>query len=195
MTARENPLTTFDADAVAWLETRMWEAYYAKQDARLFVLLVRLVARQFGLPWRRALRVALMLTRPAMRFARARENYEAVIPDIAAAYERLRDECGASFDADAVAARELQWWIVHRHPSDAGEQGLTDAITDLYAAVYRLPPATVREAAHLRARAALVCDAGREQSGGPPRGAPYWREVGGLLQQSYRTLKTAVQPT
>lgn len=191
--ARENPLYTFDADAVAWLETRMWEAYYAKQDARLFILLVRLVAQQFGLPWRRALAIALMLTRPAMRFARARDNYEAVILDIAAAYTRLREECGASFDADTVAARELRWWIVHRHPSDAGEAGLTDAIADLYAAVYRLPHAAVREAARLRAQAALVCDAGRERDG--VRGAPYWRAVGDLLHRSYQSLKVAVQPT
>ena len=190
--ARENPLYTFDADTVAWLETRMWEAYYAKQDARLFILLVRLVAQQFGLPWQRAFTIALMLTRPAMRFARTRENYEAVIPDIAAAYARLRTECGASFDADAVAARELQWWIVHRHPSDAGEEGLTDAIADLYAAVYRLPQADVREAARLRAEAALVCDAGRKAVG--VRSAAYWSEVSDLLQRSYRALKEAVQP-
>jgi hypothetical protein len=194
MTSRDNPLTTFDADAVAWLETRRWEAYYAKQDARLFVLLVRLVGTQFGLPWGRALRIALMLTRPAMRFARSRSrrDYDPVIPDIAAAYDRLRAECGASFDADDVAARELQWWVVHRHPADAGAQGLTDAIAGLYAAVYRLPPATVREAAHLRAEAALICDAGREREG--VRGAAYWREVGDLLRRSYRTLKIAVQP-
>jgi hypothetical protein len=190
--ARENPLYTFDADTVAWLETRMWEAYYAKQDARLFILLVRLVGQQFGLPWRRAFAIALMLTRPAMRFARTRDDYEAVIPDIAAAYDRLRAECGASFDAEEVAARELQWWIVHRHPSDAGEAGLTDAIADLYAAVYRLPQADVREAARLRAEAALVCDIGREAVG--VRGAAYWGEVGDLLQQSYRSLKAAVQP-
>ena len=93
---------------------------------------------------------------------------------------------------EAVAARELQWWIVHRHPSDAGEQGLTDAIADLYAAVYRLPVATVREAARLRAEAALVCDAGREREG--VRGAAYWRTVSDLLQRSYRSLKIAVQP-
>jgi hypothetical protein len=194
MTRRENPLITFDADAVAWLETRMWEAYYAKQDARLFVLLVRLVGTQFGLPWGRALRIALMLTRPAMRFARSRsqQDYEAVIPDIAAAYDRLRAECDASFDAEAVAARELQWWIVHRHPSDAGEHGLTDAIADLYADVYRLPSATVREAARLRAHAALICDAGREREG--VRGAAYWRDVGDLLRRSYHALKAAVQP-
>lgn len=190
--ARENPLTAFDADAVAWLETRMWEAYYAKQDARLFILLVRLVARQFGLPWARALRIALMLTRPAMRFARTRDNYEAVIPEIAAAYRRLQEECGSSFDADEVAARELQWWIVHRHPAEAGEAGLTDAIAALYAAVYRLPPSAVREAARLRAEAAIRCDDGRERCG--VRGAPYWRDVGDLLQRSYRALKTAVQP-
>jgi len=130
-----------------------------------------------------------------MRFARSssRENYDAVIPDIAAAYDRLREECGASFDANTVAARELQWWIVHRHPADAGAHGLTDAIADLYAAVYRLPQTAVHEAARLRAEAALVCDIGRERDG--VRGATYWREVGDLLQCSYRALKTAVQPT
>ncbi len=190
--ARANPLYTFDADAVAWLETRMWEAYYAKQDARLFILLIRLVAWQFGLPWRRALVIALMLTRPAMRFARARANDAAVIPDIAAAYTRLQEECGASFDAEEVAAREVRWWIVHRHPSEAGEAELTDAIADLYAAIYRLPPAAVREAARLRAEAAIICDQGRERSG--VRGAPYWREVGDLLRRSYRALKMTVQP-
>src|SRR5947209_1377863 len=105
--AQRSALYTFDADRVAWLETRMWEAYYAKQDLRLFVLLVRLVAEQFRLPWRRAFAVALMLTRPAMRFARARTNYEAVIPDIAAAYARIQAECGAHFDANEVAEREL----------------------------------------------------------------------------------------
>lgn len=188
--AEGNPLYTFDAVAVAWLETRMWEAYYAKQDLRLFILLVRLVAKQFGLPWERALRIALMLTRPAMQFARTQSNYEAVIPDIAAAYARLQEECGATFDADEVAARELQWWIVHRHPSEAGEAGLTDAIADLYAAVYRLPPDQMREAARLRAEAALICDEGRECEG--VRDASYWPEVGDLLQRSYRALKVAV---
>ena len=192
MTPQENPLSTFDADAIAWLETRMWQAYYAKQDARLFLLLVRLVARQFGLPWARAVRIALMLARPAMRFARTRAEYKTAIPDIAAAYTQLQEECGASFDADEVAAQEVRWWIVHRHRSEMGETALTDAIADLYAAVYRLPPSVVREAARLRAEAAFVCDDGRDRYG--VRGAPYWQEVGDLLRRSYRALKAAVQP-
>ncbi len=193
MAARANPLYTFDADAIAWLETRMWEAYYAKQDARLFLLLVRLVAQQFGLPWRRAARIALMLTRPAMHFARTRENYAAVIPDIVAAYTRLQEECGSSFDVEEVAARELHWWVVHRHRSEMGEAALTDAITDLYATIYRLPPSAMREAARLRAEAAFACDNGRDRYG--VRGAPYWQEVADLLQRSYRALKMAVQST
>ncbi len=192
MTPKENPLCAFDADAIAWLETRMWQAYYAKQDARLFLLLVRLVARQFGLPWARAVRIALMLARPTMRFARTRAEYEAIIPDIAAAYRQLQEECGASFDADDVAAREMRWWIVHRQRAEMGAAALTDAIADLYAAIYRLPPSVVYEAARLRAEAAFVSDDGRERYG--VRGAPYWQEVGDLLQRSYRALKAAVQP-
>jgi hypothetical protein len=191
--AQQSALYTFDADRVAWLETHMWEAYYAKQDLRLFVLLVRLVAEQFGLPWRRALVVALMLTRPAMHFARTRTNYEAVIPDIAAAYARIAAECDIPFDPQDVAERELQWWIVHRYPAQAGEEGLTEAIAALYAAVYRLPIERVRAAARLRAEAAIRCDTGRDEEG--VRGASYWPTVGELLQRSYRTLSAAVQPS
>jgi hypothetical protein len=144
------------------------------------------------LPWSRALAVALMLTRPAMRFARMRTEYETVIPDIAAAYARVAAECGAPFDPHAVAERELQWWIVHRHPTEAGEEGLTEAIAALYAAVYRLPVDRVREAARLRAEAAIRCDTGRDDEG--VRGASYWPKVGDLLRRSYRALFAAVQP-
>ncbi len=184
-------LYTFDADAVAWLETRMWEAYYARQDARLYVLLVRVLRSQFGLPAAEAVRVSLLWTRPAMHFARTRSNYAACIPDIATAYRAIQKRSGAPFDPDAVAAKELEWWIVHRHPQDAGISGLTDAIAQLYAALYRVSPDRVREAARLRAEACIVSDVGREAVG--VRGAAYWREVHDLLRRSYRALRVAVQ--
>lgn len=190
MITTEDALYTFDAEAVAWLETRMWEAYYARQDARLFLLLVRLVRSQFGLSTQAAVRVALRWARPAMRFARMRDHYEAVIPDIAAAYATIRDLSGAAFDPADVAVKELRWWVVHRHPTETGLDGLTNAIAALYAAVYRVPEAAVRAAARLRAEACIVSDMGRERVG--VRGASYWREVHALLRHSYHSLRAAV---
>ncbi len=99
--AAKHSLYTFDAAQIAWLETRMWEAYYARQDARLFLLLVRLMGSQFGVSWREAARIAIMLARPAMQFARmvlppdppyaqpdtCDRRISGVIPDLTAAYE------------------------------------------------------------------------------------------------------------
>jgi len=201
----KHSLYTFDAEQVAWLETRMWEAYYARQDARLFLLLLRLVGSQFGVPLRDAMRIAIMLTRPAMQFAHMiptpdslRANapimhdasaYAFVIPDLALAYEAIRVVSDAYYDAETVARAELQWWIVHRHPTHFGVNALTDAIASLYAVQYVTNIARVHEAARLRAEAALICDVGRK--GGYVRGAPYWREIHALLRQSYRSLRVA----
>ena len=38
----------FDPDALASLETRMWKAYYRRQPARLFALLVQATRAQAG---------------------------------------------------------------------------------------------------------------------------------------------------
>ena len=202
----KHSLYTFDAEQVAWLETRMWEAYYARQDARLFLLLLRLVGSQFAVPLRDAMRIAIMLTRPAMQFARMmptpdslRANapithdasaYAFVIPGLTLAYEAIRVVNGAYFDAETVARAELQWWIVHRHPTHFSVNALTEAIAALYAAQYVTDIACVREAARLRAEAALICDVGRNSA--KVRGAPYWREVYALLRQSYQSLRVAV---
>ncbi len=202
----KHSLYTFDAEQVAWLETRMWEAYYARQDARLFLLLLRLVGSQFAVPLRDAMRIAIMLTRPAMQFARMVPTpdslpanapimhdalaYAFVIPGLTLAYEAIRVVNGAYYDAETAARAELQWWIVHRHPTHFGVNALTEAIAALYAAQYVTDIACVREAARLRAEAALICDIGRKSA--KVRGAPYWREVYALLRQSYQSLRVAV---
>ena len=40
--------STFDPDELARLETRMWKAYYRRQPARLFALLVQATRAQAG---------------------------------------------------------------------------------------------------------------------------------------------------
>ena len=98
-----------DPDALALIETRMWKAYYRRQPARLFGLLVEALRAQAQVGWPRALAASLLLTRAAAGFARATGDYERFARDIGRAYRLLG--LPSSVDAEAVArttdSREL----------------------------------------------------------------------------------------
>ena len=184
--------TDFDPDALASLELRMWKAYYRRQPVRLFGLLVLGLREQARVSWARALAASLFLTRAAARFARADGDYDRFAPDIARGYRLLR--LPASVDAAAVGRRELRWWVVRREIGIEAGAAAGDAITALYADLYRLPPDRVAEAGRLRGQAAEVRDRGAsEDPAGPTgEGRAYWPAVAGLLRDSYRSLKAAV---
>ena len=182
----------FDPDRLAALETAMWKAYYRRQPARLFGLLVQGLRAQAHASWPRAVVASLFLTKGAAGFARSTGDYERFAPDIARGYRLLglpRD-----VDADEVARRELRWWVVRREIGLAAGAAAGDAITRLYAALYDMPESTVSEAGRLRGEAAEVRDRGAnddpEGSTGPGRG--YWPEVARLLRDSYRALHEAL---
>lgn len=79
----------FDPEELARLETLMWKAYYRRQPARLFVLLVRALRAQAQVSWLRALRASLLLTRAAAGFARSTGEYERFAADIGRGYRML----------------------------------------------------------------------------------------------------------
>jgi len=182
----------FDPDRLADLETGMWKAYYRRQPARLFGLLVKGVREQARTSWPRALAASLFWTRAAAQFARSTGDYDRFAPDIARGYRLLG--LPPSVDAEEVARRELRWWVVRREIGLAAGQAAGGAITRLYAALYELPESAVAEAGRLRGEAAEVRDRGAtDDPGGPTgRGAAYWAEVARLLRESYRELKRAV---
>jgi hypothetical protein len=185
----------FDPDELARLETRMWKAYYRRQPARLFVLLVRALRAQARVSWTRALRASLLLTRAAAGFARSTGDYERFAPDIGRGYRMLG--LPAHVDVDAVARHELRWWVVRRELGLAAGEAAGDAITDLYATLYDLPRESVAEAGRLRGFAAEVRDRSATEDPEGPRGAgsAYWPEVARLLRDSYRSLRTALDAT
>ena len=127
----------FDPDRLADLETAMWKAYYRRQPARLFGLLLEGLREQGQRSWPRAIAASLYLTRAAARFARSTGDYDRFVPDIARGYRLLG--LPADVDADEVARRELRWWVVRREIGLAAGQAAGDAITRLYAAIYELP--------------------------------------------------------
>jgi hypothetical protein len=183
----------FDADRLASLETRMWKAYYRRQPARLFGLLVLALREQGKASWPRALAAALLLTKAAVRFARATGDYDRFAADIVRGY-RVLDLAG-QIDLDEVARWELRWWVVRREIGLAAGSEAGDAIARLYAAFYRVPLERVAEAGRLRGLAAEVRDRGANEDPDGPRGRgrAYWPEVARLLRESYRSLASAVR--
>ena len=182
----------FDPDQLARLETRMWKAYYRRQPARLFGLLVQAIHAQARVSWPRALGASLLLTRAAAGFARATGDYDRYAPDIGRAYRMLR--LPEHVDAEAVARHELHWWVVRREIGLAAGAAAGDAITDLYATLYDIPRERVAEAGRLRGMAAEVRDRGAtdDPDGSTGAGTAYWPEVARLLRESYRSLSTSL---
>jgi hypothetical protein len=170
----------------------MWQAYYRRQPARLFGLLVLANREQAGAGWPRALIAAFYLARAAARFGRSTGDYDRFLPDLVRGYRLLG--LPPEIDAAEVARRELRWWVVRREIGLSAGSAAGEAITQLYAALYDVPEARVAEAGRLRGEAAEVRDRGAaadpDGPAGPGRG--YWPEVARLLRTSYRSLRAAV---
>ncbi len=183
---------SFDPGRVARLELRMWKAYYRRQPARLFGLLVQANREQAGVGWGSAIVAAAWLARGAARFGRSTGDYDRFLPDIVRGYRAL----GLPDDVDAyeVARRELRWWVVRREIGLAAGEAAGEAIASLYAALYGLPQEMVAEAGRLRGHAAEVRDRGATADPDGPGGAgrEYWPEVGSLLAASYGSLRRAL---
>ena len=184
----------FDPDELARLESRMWKAYYRRQPARLFALLVQALRAQAGVSWSRTLAASLLLTRAAAGFARSSGDYERFVPDIGRAYRLLG--LPDQVDAEAVARDELRWWVVRREVGLTAGTAAGESITDLYASLYGLPRERVAEAGRLRGLAAEVRDRGAalDPDGPAGSGRGYWPEVARLLRDSYRSLRDALEP-
>jgi hypothetical protein len=194
-TAARHPWApAFDPDALADLETRMWKAYYRRQPARLFGLLVLALREQAHASWSRALASAVLLTEAAVGFAQATADYDRFAPDIARGYRMLG--LPQNVDIDEVARWELRWWVVRRELGLSAGAAAGEAITRLYAAFYDLPPESVAEAGRLRGVAAEIRDKGAaaDPDGQRGPGRAYWPEVARLLRDSYRSLAIALAP-
>jgi hypothetical protein len=177
-------IRTFEPSRLADLELRMWQAYYAKQNVRLFGLLVTLLREQYRYSWATATREAFHLARAAATFGNARSNYEVVLPDLEAAYGTARQWLQARFDSSAVARSELAWWVARRVPGQNSPAQIGGLIADEYALLYEAPRESVLEAARLRAEAAALRDAQAAQ--------PDWERIGRLLLDSYVALAAGV---
>src|SRR5262249_28935412 len=108
----------FEPARLAMLEVGMWKAYYARQNVRLFSLLVTMLREQYRYSWATAAIEGFHLVRAAATFGSATDHYEVVLPDLEAAYATVRSWTGAAFDPQAVARAELAWWVARRNPAE-----------------------------------------------------------------------------
>jgi hypothetical protein len=175
----------FEPARLASLELDMWQAYYAKENVRLFRLLVVMLREQYNYSWATATREAFYLARAAATFGNARSNYEAVLPDLEAAYAIARDWTSAGYQPAAVARAELAWWIARRMPGQNSAEQVGKLIADEYALLYGMPPDVLLESAVLRARAGALRDSQAT--------APDWTTIERLLVQSYQSLHRVVR--
>ncbi|MDX9980054.1 MAG: hypothetical protein RBU25_08540 [Lentisphaeria bacterium] len=171
----------FDPERIAAGEVGMWQAYYGGRRLRLFGQLLAMLRRQFGLSWYEAFRIGHLLARSAMRFKDVWDDYEAVaLPDLAAAYERIRRATGRGFDPAAVARAELAWWVARRTPGDKAPEVVGRRIGELYAAFYERQSPDFAQAGWLRAQAAYLRDQQEDQAD--------WEKIRAMLVESYRLL-------
>jgi hypothetical protein len=180
----QRSIRQFDPARLADLEVRMWQAYYAKERARLFVLLVDLLRQQYHYSWATATVEGVHLARAAATFGDLRSGYDVVLPDLEAAYAKAKSWTDAAYDPRAVARAELAWWVARRVPGQNSVEQIGDLIAEEYALLYETSPAVVAPAARLRAEAAALRDAQAQ--------APDWARISRLLLQSYRELSIAL---
>jgi hypothetical protein len=177
-------LRTFDPDRLANLEVDMWQAYYRKQNIRLFRDLIVTLHEQYKFSWAGALTTGFYLARAAAAFATLTTNYDRVIPDLEQAFRRVRMATDGTFEPAAVAKAELAWWVARRVPGHNSAEQVGRLIAEENALIFNAPLEVVLEPSVRRARAGKLRDDGGINAD--------WTTVSDLLHDSYQQLHRAV---
>ena len=185
-------MRAFDPARLAYFERENWAAYYQKRWGRLLQVSVGMVKEGFGLNTWQALYAAYLVGRAEIAAAPFPDND---VPRAEAYMRRfyalLKDLHHERFDVAEAAHLEVNWWVVHRRVfGQADNQPPVEALVDLYAATFGVPPAQVREAAYRRAEAMRYSD--RWVNEGRLPGSPLLDQVEAELVKSYAALGAVV---
>jgi hypothetical protein len=173
---------TFNPEKIAHMETQMWQSYYFGDKMELGLQLIALLRSQYGLSLMEAKGIGELLASSAMKFHAARGDYDNVaLPDLIKAYGLLKQAIGAAFDSEKVAKAELAWWVARRTPGQNSKEQVGEKITELYVIFYGYGSNAFVNAGQLRAQAAAIRDAGKENAD--------WKLIEEKLFQSYTELE------
>ena len=103
-----------DPDRVAFFEKAGWEAYYDRKWLRVLRLMVQLNREQFGMSLPTAIAAAVDVVRASLAFAPVDNDVPAATEHLRHFYEKAGRSGGLRADAQALAALEMDYWIVHR---------------------------------------------------------------------------------
>ncbi|HEY7594026.1 MAG TPA: hypothetical protein VH969_12815 [Actinophytocola sp.] len=193
---RPSAMRAFDPRAVARRECGAWVTYYRRQWGRFLLYAIGMVRSGFALSWSRTVYGAWLVLRANQLWAPASGNDpEGARRCMRLFYDLVTRDHRESFDTVEAARLEVEWWRAHREAQhhDAGDAALVDALTELYAHVYRVPPDTVRLAASERAAAMAISDKW-VADGRDPQSPALGDELAALVR-SYAALLAAVHHT
>lgn len=185
---------TYNPDLIGFCEKAGWEAYYARDWARVLRLMVRMNRAAFHMPWHLAVLAAADTVRASIAFAPVDNDLATTRRHLAAFFAKARRTVGMRASAERLAELELDYWVIHRALAVQRARGTGDcdiepmvlALVDLHAAMFDAAPQQVRESAELRALAAATVDeiTGRRSQDV----AADWRTIEDLLKRAYRSV-------
>lgn len=195
----------FDPARVARLETEAWRAYYDRRWLRMARVLVAGHREQFGLSLGEAIVVTLYSSRAAMAAAPLdHSDTDKARRLLVPYYRRVRRALGSAATPEALAEREIDYWIVHRrlalqrkaNPAASAPDSLEDmepmvvSFAQLHAALFDSTPEAMRPSAEQRALAAKAVD---RITGGYSIDVPGdWQRVETYLIWTYETIAAVV---
>jgi len=185
-------MRNFDPHKIAHYEKENYVAYYQKRWLKLLRVSVGMVKEAFSLSWPQAIYGAYLVARAEIAFAPFPDNDLPLAESyMRRFYQFLNGVHGADIDIEEAARLDMRWRIAHRQLFAREDNGpLVDALTDWYAAVYKVEPERVRPAAALRALGMLYSD--RWVNAGKPEHSPLLIQEEEALGKSYTALREAV---
>ena len=192
------PCMAFNPDRVAHLEAGGWRAYYDRDWPRVLALMVQMNRTQFCMGWLDAVTGALDIVRAAAAFAPVDNDVPAATAHLERFYATARRTANLHADAATLAAREIDYWVVHRAlavarkaaPGHAGDiEPMVGALERLHAAIFTAPPESIRRSAEKRALAAATVD--RITGGYSPDVSADWAAIEQTLRAAYRAVAPA----
>lgn len=172
----------YDPVYMADIETDMWKAYYTKNKAKLGMLLISLLRRQFGVSAYEAATTGKLLADSAMKFKSSKPgHYDDALPPLIKAYTNIKKYSGMSFDPKEAAKADLAWWVYRRTPGKQDPKTVGAGITHLYEVIYGYKHPGFDQAGQLRAEAAHLRDVGGKNCD--------WKKINTILLASYKALE------
>lgn len=179
-----------DYKQVASSETKMWEAYYNKNQEQMFISLRAYFQQFFSISDTKNLDVitgqfakAYSIFGAMPQDAMDADYNKTVLPLLIEAYQTLKSAVKASWQPDEAAKLDLDWMISRRRPATLSPEIVAAKMANFYACLYGKNSPNLIRAAYLRAVAARYRDECQDNWGGIKQ--EDWQVIEHVLEQSY----------